>query len=71
LPAASQPAAQTVPPRFVCFSIVTHAMGQGTAWRRLNLRTGKSSRLLKYLHKHVSRELSGLRILIRRMVGRQ
>jgi hypothetical protein len=55
------------------FPMVTHAWARvhRSVWRRLNLLVGKSCRLLEYLHKHFSREFSGLRILVRRMVRGQ
>ena len=51
------------------FSMGTHAMGQGApTGDGFNLLIGKSCRFPKNPHKHFSRELSGLRILVRRMV---
>jgi len=66
----------TAPPRFVTpgLSIVPPALWGGvrrSARRRLSLLIGKSCRLFKYLHKHFSRELAGLRVLVRRMVRGQ
>jgi len=39
--------------------------------RQLTLIIGKFCRLFEYFHKHLARELSGLRVLIRRMVRGQ
>lgn len=39
--------------------------------RRFTLSIGKFCRLLKDFHKHFSRQLAGLRVLIRRMIRRE
>src|SRR5580700_9708994 len=55
-------------------SIVTPCRGRvqrAGAGGASNLLIGKSRRVLKYLHKHFACELSGLRILVRRMIRGQ
>ena len=59
------------PGRDPALGTMTPLLGAGAAIRprrRLALVIGKSCRLLKYLHKHLSSQFAGLRILIRGMV---
>ena len=42
--------------------------GRDPAWAALSFLLGKFCRLFEYLHKHVSRQLASLRVLIRGMI---
>ena len=60
------------PARDPALGTMTPLLGAGAAIRprrRLELVIGKSCRLLKYLDKHLPRQLAGLRVLVRGMVG--